>query len=52
MFSNGGNLNPERFDESITEIEIYKKGNVVLKEYNLKTGQVKVVGNYNITIFI
>ncbi|GAG18033.1 unnamed protein product, partial [marine sediment metagenome] len=52
VFSNGGSLNPERFDESIIEIEIYKKGNVVLKEYNLKTGQVKSVGNYNITIFI
>ena len=52
VFSNGGNLNPKRFDESFIEIDIYKKGNVVLKEHNLKTGQVKVVGNYNITIFI
>ncbi len=52
VFSNGGNLKPKRFDESFIEIDIYKKGNVVLKEHNLKTGQVKVVGNYNITIFI
>lgn len=52
VFSNGGNLNPERFNESIIEIEIYKKGNVVVKEHNLKTGQIRIVGNYNITIFI
>ncbi|UCD01385.1 MAG: metallophosphoesterase [Promethearchaeota archaeon] len=52
VFSNGGNLNPKRFDESFIEINIYKKGNVVLKEHNLRTGQIKVVGNYNITIFI
>lgn len=52
VFSNGGNLNPERFDEVFIEIDIYKKGNVVLKEHNLKTGQIKIVGNYNITIFI
>ncbi len=52
VFSNGGNINPERFDESFIEVDIYKKGNVVLKEHNLKTGQVNIVGNYNITIFI
>ncbi|MFX0059863.1 MAG: metallophosphoesterase family protein [Candidatus Heimdallarchaeota archaeon] len=52
VFSNGGNLNPKRFDESFIEINIYKKGKVVLKEHNLKTGKVKIVGNYNITIFI
>ncbi len=52
VFSNGGNLNPERFDETFIEIDIYKKGNVVVKEHNLKTGQIKIVGNYNITIFI
>ncbi|MFW9900792.1 MAG: metallophosphoesterase family protein [Candidatus Thorarchaeota archaeon] len=52
VFSNGGNLNPERFDETFMEIDIYKKGIAVLKEHNLKTGQVQVVGNYNITIFI
>lgn len=52
IFSNGGNLNPERFDEVIIEIEIYKEGHVVLKEHNLKTGQVRTIGTYNITIFI
>ena len=52
VFSNGGNLNPERFDETFMEIDIYKKGIVVLKEHNLKTGKVQIVGNYNITIFI
>ncbi|MFX0002212.1 MAG: metallophosphoesterase family protein [Candidatus Hodarchaeota archaeon] len=52
IFSNGGNLNLKRFDNTFIEIDIYKKGNVVLKEHNLKTGTVKIVGNYNITIFI
>ncbi|MFX1418414.1 MAG: metallophosphoesterase family protein [Promethearchaeota archaeon] len=52
IFSNGGNLNLKRFDNTFVEIDIYKKGNVVLKEHNLRTGQIKIVGNYNITIFI
>ncbi len=52
IFSNGGNLNPERFDETFIEIDIYKKGNVVLREHDLRTDLVKTVGNYNITIFI
>ncbi|MFW9969190.1 MAG: metallophosphoesterase family protein [Candidatus Odinarchaeota archaeon] len=52
IFSNGGNLNLKRFNNTFIEVDIYKKGNVVLKEHDLKTGQVKIVGNYNITIFI
>ncbi|MFX1325563.1 MAG: metallophosphoesterase family protein, partial [Promethearchaeota archaeon] len=52
IFSNGGNLNPERFDEVIIEIEIYKEGHIILKEHNLKTGHVRTIGTYNITIFI
>ncbi|MFX1574305.1 MAG: metallophosphoesterase family protein [Promethearchaeota archaeon] len=52
VFSNGGNLNPERFDEAFIETEIYKKGYVILKEHNLKTDHIKNVGTYNITIFI
>jgi 3',5'-cyclic AMP phosphodiesterase CpdA len=52
VFSNGGNLNPERFNETFIEVDIYKKGNVVLTEHDIKTGKLKVVGNYNITIFI
>jgi hypothetical protein len=52
IFSNGGSLNSKRFDESFIEIEIYKKGYVVLKEHNLNTGEIKTVGTYNITIFI
>ena len=52
IFSNGGNLNLKRFNETFIEVDIYKKGNVVLKEHDLKTGLVKTVGNYNITIFI
>jgi len=52
IFSNGGNLEVERFDNSFIEIDIYKKGFVVLKEHNLKTGEVKVIGNYYITILI
>ncbi len=52
VFSNGGNLNSKRFDDTFIELEIYEKGNVVIKEHDIKTGQVKLVGNYNITIFI
>jgi 3',5'-cyclic AMP phosphodiesterase CpdA len=52
IFSNGGNLNLKRFDKKFIEVDIYQKGNVVLKEHDLKTGQIKTVGNYNITIFI
>ncbi|MFX1379665.1 MAG: metallophosphoesterase family protein [Promethearchaeota archaeon] len=52
IFSNGGNLNLKRFDETFIEVDIYKKGNVVLKQHNLKTGQIEIVGNYNLTIFI
>ncbi|MFX1599546.1 MAG: metallophosphoesterase family protein [Promethearchaeota archaeon] len=52
IFSNGGNLNLKRFNETFVEVDIYKKGTVVLKEHDLKTGQVNTVGNYNITIFI
>ncbi|MHA1986045.1 MAG: metallophosphoesterase family protein [Promethearchaeota archaeon] len=52
IFSNGGNLNPERFEDTFIEIEIYKKGFVTLKQHNLKTGQIKTVGTYTITIFI
>jgi len=52
VFSNGGTLRSERFDESFIEIEIYRKGYVILKEHNLKTGQIKTIGTYNITIFI
>ena len=52
IFTNGGNLNPERFDDAFIEIEIYNKGFVILKQHNLKTGQITKVGTYNITIFI
>ncbi len=52
IFSNGGSLNSKRFNEGFIEIEIYKKGYLVLKEHNLNTGEIKTVGTYNITIFI
>ena len=52
IFSNGGNLISKYFDEVFIEIEIYKKGLVVVKEHNLKTGKVKVIGNYYISILI
>ena len=52
VFSNGGNLFTERFDNAFIEVEIYKEGYVILKEHNLKTGQIKTVGTYNIDIFI
>ncbi|MHA2006468.1 MAG: metallophosphoesterase family protein [Promethearchaeota archaeon] len=52
VFSNGGNLNPERFKETFIEIELYRKGFLILKEHNLRTGQIRTVGTYNITIFV
>ncbi|GAH05224.1 unnamed protein product, partial [marine sediment metagenome] len=52
LFSNGGNLESKYFDKVFIEIEIYKKGLVVLKEHNLITGKVKVIGNYYLTILI
>ncbi|MHA2180055.1 MAG: metallophosphoesterase family protein [Promethearchaeota archaeon] len=52
IFTNGGNLNPERFDDAFIEIEIYKKGFVILREHDLKTGQKRIVGTYTITVFI
>ena len=52
IFSNGGNLESMYFDEVFIEIEIYKKGLVVVKEHNLKTGKVKIIGNYYLTILI
>jgi hypothetical protein len=52
VFSNGGNLRSERFNQAFIEIEIYREGYVILKEHNLKTGQSKTVGMYNRDIFI
>jgi len=52
IFSNGGNLESKYFNKVFIEIEIYKKGLVVLKEHNLSTGKVKVIGNYYLTILI
>jgi predicted phosphodiesterase len=52
IFSNGGNLISKYFDEVFIEIEIYQKGLVVVKEHNLKTGKVKIIGNYYLSILI
>jgi len=52
VFSNGGNLEGKYFEEVFIEIEIYKKGLVVLKEHNLQTGEIKVIGNYYLSILI
>jgi len=52
VFSNGGNLESKYFNEVFIEIEIYRKGLVVLKEHNLKTGEAKVIGNYYLSILI
>jgi hypothetical protein len=52
VFSNGGNLIGKYFDEVFVEIEIYRKGLVVLKKHNLRTGEAKVIGNYYLTILI
>jgi 3',5'-cyclic AMP phosphodiesterase CpdA len=52
IFSNGGNLKSKYFDEVFIEIEVYKKGLVVLREHNLRTREVKIIGNYYLTILI
>ena len=52
IFSNGGNLEGKYFDDVFIEIEIYRKGLVVLKEHNLRTGLIKVIGNYYLSILI
>ncbi len=51
VFSNGGNLEGTHFDETFVEIDIYKKGIMIFYEHNLKTGEKKMIGSYNITIF-
>ena len=52
VFSNGGTLESKYFDEVFIEIEIYKKGLVVLKEHNLKTKKTRTIGNYFLSILI
>jgi 3',5'-cyclic AMP phosphodiesterase CpdA len=52
VFSNGGNLEGTYFDPCFVETEIYKKGLLVLKEHNLRTNDVKLIGNYYITVLI
>ena len=52
VFSNGGNLGSKYFDPVFIEIDIYDKGLVVLKEHNLRTGEIKLIGNYHISVII
>ncbi|MFX1557769.1 MAG: hypothetical protein ACFFC9_10995, partial [Promethearchaeota archaeon] len=52
IFSNGGNLGSKHFNPVMTEVEIYKKGLVIIKEHNLVTGEVKIIGNYHIATLI
>jgi len=50
IFSNGGNLKGDHFDPVFLEIDIYRDGLVILTEHNLKNGEQKIIGKYNITI--
>jgi len=50
IFSNGGNLQGIHFDQNFVEIDIFKDGLTILTENNLKTGEKKVIGNYQTTI--
>ena len=52
VFSNGGNLGSKYFDPVLIEIDIYDKGLVVLKEHNLRSGEIKLIGNYHISVII
>ncbi|MGB5911632.1 MAG: metallophosphoesterase [Promethearchaeia archaeon] len=52
VFSNGGNIGSKRFDPVFIEIEIFEKGLVVLKQHNLRTGEIKLIGNYYISVII
>jgi 3',5'-cyclic AMP phosphodiesterase CpdA len=52
VFSNGGNLEGLRFNPVIGEIEIYKKGLVVLNEHDLKTGKKRIIGNFYIGVLV
>jgi len=52
IFSNGGNIGSKHFDPNFLETEIFKKGLVVVKEHNLRTKEVNVIGNYYISVLI
>ncbi len=50
VFSNGGNLQGNYFNENLIEIDIYKDGLINLTEHDLKTGKKRIIGKYNIII--
>ena len=50
IFSNGGNLQGIHFDQNFVEIDIFRDGLIILTENNLRTGEKKVIGNYQTTI--
>ncbi|MFX1234864.1 MAG: hypothetical protein ACFFBY_09940, partial [Promethearchaeota archaeon] len=50
IVSNGGNIGSKHFDPVLIEIEIYKKGLVILKEHNIRSGEIKIIGNYYISV--
>ncbi|MFX0147886.1 MAG: metallophosphoesterase family protein [Candidatus Hodarchaeota archaeon] len=52
VISNGGNLGSKRFDPVFIEIELFEKGLVILKEHNIRTGEIRIIGNYYISILI
>lgn len=50
VFSNGGSLKGKNFTEVMTEIEIYKNGLVVLKDHDLRTNGIKIIGKYQLNL--
>ena len=50
VFSNGGSLKGKNFNEVMTEIEIYKSGLVVLKDHDLRTKRIKIIGKYQLNL--
>lgn len=50
VVSNGGNIGSKHFDPVFIEIEIHRKGLVILKEHNLRSGEKRIIGNYYISV--
>ncbi len=47
VFSNGGNLERNRFDQSFLEIDLYEKGLIIIREHNIDKERMKPIAKYN-----
>ncbi len=50
IFSNGGNLKGEHFNEVITEIDIHEEGLVIIKDHDLKSKRINIIGKYHLNL--